>query len=66
MSLKMPMYIIPETNNDDKLIKGKYEIQQELKESTFSNLFIVSSLVQGHFGEETGVHQEDQGQQGIL
>ena len=41
MSLKMPMYIVPEVSNDDKIIKGKYEIQQELKESTFSNLFIV-------------------------
>lgn len=41
MAIKMPMYIIPEAGLTPKLIKGKYEIHQELKESTFSNLFIV-------------------------
>lgn len=41
MGIKMPMYIIPEADQNSKTIKGKYEVHTELKESTFSNLFIV-------------------------
>ena len=41
MALKMPMYIMPDIVNDKQTIKGKYEIVEELKESTFANLFIV-------------------------
>ena len=41
MGIKMPMYIIPDADLTPTTIKGKYEVHQELKESTFSNLFIV-------------------------
>lgn len=41
MALKMPMYIMPDIVKDKNTIKGKYEIVEELKESTFANLFIV-------------------------
>jgi hypothetical protein len=43
MAIKMPMYIMPDVDANSKIIKGRFEIHQELKESTFSNLFIVIS-----------------------
>lgn len=41
MGIKMPMYIIPDAEGNSRVIKGKFEVTQELKESTFSHLFLV-------------------------
>jgi hypothetical protein len=42
MGIKIPMYIMADKNGIGKgLIKNRYEVSYELKESTFSNLFIV-------------------------
>lgn len=42
MGIKMPMYIIPDVEGNARVIKNKFEVHQELKESTFSNLFLVA------------------------
>jgi hypothetical protein len=41
MGIKMPMYIIPDVEGNARVIKNKFEVHQELKESTFSHLFLV-------------------------
>jgi hypothetical protein len=41
IAFEMPVIIIAKEYDNPKVIKDKYKIEKELKESTFSNLFMV-------------------------
>jgi len=41
IAFEMPVIIIAKEYDNPKIIKDKYKIEKELKESTFSNLFMV-------------------------
>ena len=41
IAFDMPVIIIAKEYENPKIIKDKYKIERELKESTFSNLFLV-------------------------
>ena len=42
IAFEMPVILIAKEYENPKLIKDKFRIDRELKESTFSNLFLVS------------------------